>query len=626
MTRENSRRVATRASVSSLVGSETRSVRAVSDTVATLTVLNIDDTFPASRAGRVLLTDNALEVERLEAWRRVLEQSRASTLDDWQKAAILSVTSSTSSNRLHAAGIDQALETGEFADLPDAIERLADASAGQRHDSLSIMRRRIIERALFELPTRGHGAGAIVAAFPRTGVDADLEPGVQLDTALNRARSAVADCSPTPLNANQMEALASFAVSISVETFSRSAICRRLGDGNVYAVARELAFSSFRIEAGRIIHDEQLLRRRAYETALFLAVTQGAARDRLHEIRLSRALEEQGIEIAPDATVAELVAASRPQAESVAAPSAEVAQAFSAASGLRNAAYFIRMFEGLELDAYQDIVGVWTIGFGTTGPDIGPGLHITTDQAMRYLEDYVETDWRELEPAIEAELSPNQQAAILSLSYNVGRNRVAESTLVSALNEGDMAGAADQFLAWNQARINGELTIVRGLDRRRHAERALFNLSPDTDIAESVITANVPLLTQRVEIDEDRGMIGYGSVMPLNGTPNRMDEEAAREQLQADLANVRARVSNQLSQPLEPLQIEALTILAYTMGEQRFARTPVMTYVNQGNTQAALAAIGYWDESQTGMAGQRLENLSEIRASAAALFTMGFRS
>lgn len=624
--RPAARQQATRSSIAALVGTETRSIRALSDTVATLTVLNIDDAFPHSRTGRSLIDDNTLEVARLEAWRRVLEQSRASTLDDWQKAAILSVTSSTSSNRLHAAGIDQALEAGDFGALPDAIENLAETSARQGHDSLSVMRRRIIERALFELPDRGHGAGAIIAAFPQSGVHDDLPSGVLLDTALNRARSAVADCSPNPLNANQMEALASYAVSISVETFANSSICRRLGDGDAFAVARELAFSSFRIRDGRIAHDDTLLRRRAYEAALFLAVTEGAARDRLHEVRLARTLAEAGIDVAPDATVGELMAAARPEVESVAAPSAEVAQAFSATSGLRNAAYFIRMFEGLELDAYQDVAGVWTIGFGTTGLDVGPGRHITVDQAMRYLEDYVDTDWRELDPAIDADISTNQQAAILSLSYNVGRNHVASSTLVNVLNQNDLAAAADQFLVWNQARINGELTVVPGLDRRRHAERALFNLTPDADIAEAVVASNIPLTGERVEIDGERGLIGYGSIMPLEATPRRMDESAAREQLRADLANVRAYITNQLTQPIEPLQIEALTIMAYALGEDRFRRTPVMTYINQGNTQAALAAIGYWDDSRTGMAGQQIDNLSELRASAAALFTMGFRS
>lgn len=616
----------TRRSLSAVIGSETRSIRAVSDTVATLTVLNIDDTFPTTREGRTLITDDGLEIARLEAWRRVLEESRASTLDDWQKAAILSVTSSTSSHRLHAAGIDTDLENGDFTRLPDAIEALADTSGDQRHDTLSLARRRTIERALFELPSLGHGAGALIALFPDTGSTVTPPPGRQLDTALNRARSAVADCSPTPINANQMEALASFAVSVSVEVFAASAICRRLHDGDLYAVARELAFSSFRIDADRIVHDETLLRRRAYETALFLAVTQGTARDRLHEIRLARALEAQGIEVAETATEQELVVASRPQAEFVAAPTIAVDEAFSAANGLRNAAYFIRMFEGLELDAYQDVVGVWTIGFGTTGPDVRPGLHITPDQAMRYLEDYITTDWQALDDGLTAEVSAQQQAAILSLSYNVGRGRVAQSTLLEVLNNGDYDAAADQFLVWNQARINGELTVVRGLDRRRHAERALFRIAPDTDIAETVIMANIPLMRETVALAEDRVMIGYGSVAPAESAPRRVDAVAAQELLRSDLANVRARISNQLTYPLEPLQVEALTIMAFTMGERRFQRTPIMTYINQGNVQAALAAIGYWDDSQIGASGEQLANWGELRASAAALFTMGFRS
>ena len=66
--------------------------------------------------------------------------------------------------------------------------------------------------------------------------------------------------------------------------------------------------------------------------------------------------------------------------------------------------------------------------------------------------------------------------------------------------------------------------------------------------------------------------------------------------------------------------------MAFTMGERRFQRTPIMTYINQGNVQAALAAIGYWDDSQIGASGEQLANWGELRASAAALFTMGFRS
>ncbi len=40
-----------------------------------------------------------------------------------------------------------------------------------------------------------------------------------------------------------------------------------------------------------------------------------------------------------------------------------------------------KQFEGLELKAYQDSVGVWTIGYGHTGTDVKPGLVITEAQA-----------------------------------------------------------------------------------------------------------------------------------------------------------------------------------------------------------------------------------------------------
>jgi lysozyme len=38
-------------------------------------------------------------------------------------------------------------------------------------------------------------------------------------------------------------------------------------------------------------------------------------------------------------------------------------------------------FEGLRLTAYQDQAGVWTIGYGHTGPDVYRGLCITQNEA-----------------------------------------------------------------------------------------------------------------------------------------------------------------------------------------------------------------------------------------------------
>jgi ABC-type branched-subunit amino acid transport system substrate-binding protein len=46
-----------------------------------------------------------------------------------------------------------------------------------------------------------------------------------------------------------------------------------------------------------------------------------------------------------------------------------------------NGVKLIQQFEGLRLKAYQDAVGVWTIGYGHTGPDVTPGLVISQAQA-----------------------------------------------------------------------------------------------------------------------------------------------------------------------------------------------------------------------------------------------------
>ncbi len=616
-----------RSAISALVGGETRSIEAVSDTVATLTVLNVEDAFPLSRSGRSFVADDDSALARLEAWRRVLEESRAAQLEDWQKAAVLSVTSSTSSNRLHAAGIDTMLETGAFDGLPEAIEALAqDGTILTPTARISLERRRIIERALFELPINGRGAGGLVNAFPAQRGVIEPEPGLLLDSALNRARSAVADCAPDPLNGNQMEAIASFALSISVEAFRTSSICRHLGDGDFVQVARELAYSSFEIGDNTIVHDEGLARRRAYETALFLAVNEGAARDRLHEVRLARTLEARGIAVAANASVQELQSAESSPVEAVEAPIEQVATAFQTGDGLRNAAYFIRMFEGLELDAYQDIAGVWTIGFGTTGPEVGPGLHISEEQATRYLLDFIERDWRALDAEIEPALEPHEQAALLSLSYNVGRGNVVQSTLLRELNGGNYEAAAEQFLAWNKARLEGELTVVRGLDRRRHTERALFNLDAEPNIARTVLVQHLPFRETSEPISATQSIMGYGRIREGQDFPRRVDQEDALIWLDEDLARMRADITNRVTTRLEPVQIEALTLLAYAMGLERFERTPILTYINEGNTQAALAAIGYWRDTGRGRDGEPLENWEELRAATAALYTMGFRS
>lgn len=133
------------------------------------------------------------------------------------------------------------------------------------------------------------------------------------------------------------------------------------------------------------------------------------------------------------------------------------------------AARFIAKWEGCRLTAYQDVVGVWTIGYGRT-TNVHQGDTCTQEQADAWLAEEVETFRRGVRGAVLVPLTDNQLAACTSLAYNIGLAAFRGSTLLRKLNDGDYQGAADQFLVWNKA--GGR--VVQGLVNRRAAERDLF--------------------------------------------------------------------------------------------------------------------------------------------------------
>jgi len=131
----------------------------------------------------------------------------------------------------------------------------------------------------------------------------------------------------------------------------------------------------------------------------------------------------------------------------------------------------LRHFEGLRLKAYRDPVGVWTIGYGHTGPDVYEGLVWSQAQADKALRDRLD---REFVPGVLAVITRSMRQceldAMVDLAYNVGVAAFQDSTLVRKFNAGDTAGAADEFLRWDKA---GGKSLL-GLRRRRAADRALF--------------------------------------------------------------------------------------------------------------------------------------------------------
>jgi lysozyme len=129
----------------------------------------------------------------------------------------------------------------------------------------------------------------------------------------------------------------------------------------------------------------------------------------------------------------------------------------------------IKKWEGCRLTAYKDIVGVWTVGYGSTGPHVKQGLTLTQDQADKLLQD----DLDRFEASVDKNAptaSQNQFDAMVSLAFNIGTGAFEKSTLLRKLKAGDTAGAADAFLSW----VNAGGRKVQGLVNRRADERRLF--------------------------------------------------------------------------------------------------------------------------------------------------------
>ena len=131
-------------------------------------------------------------------------------------------------------------------------------------------------------------------------------------------------------------------------------------------------------------------------------------------------------------------------------------------------------FEGKRLTAYDDGVGGWTIGFGTTaypnGIKVKNGDTCTEEQAKSYMGHDLKKFEAAVNKAVTEQLTQNQFDALVSLAYNIGAGAFSQSTLVKKLNANDIRGAADQFDVW----VNAGGKRMQGLVNRRSKEKQLF--------------------------------------------------------------------------------------------------------------------------------------------------------
>jgi len=141
------------------------------------------------------------------------------------------------------------------------------------------------------------------------------------------------------------------------------------------------------------------------------------------------------------------------------------------------AARLMHQFEGCKLKAYPDPGSKdghpWTIGWGSTGPDIGPGTVWTQEQAdKRFEEDLGRFGAQVARLLGEAPTTAHQMAALVSLAYNIGAGEggLKTSTVLRKHKEGDYQGARAAFSRW---RFNDGKEMP-GLTRRRAAEAAVY--------------------------------------------------------------------------------------------------------------------------------------------------------
>jgi lysozyme len=127
-------------------------------------------------------------------------------------------------------------------------------------------------------------------------------------------------------------------------------------------------------------------------------------------------------------------------------------------------------FESCKLTAYQDVKGVWTIGWGHTG-NVRAGDTCIQEQADTWLATDIQWAVSVVNNNVTADLNQNEFNALVDFVYNAGSGHFLSSTLLKDLNAGNFNQVAHDLEMWDYC--GGQ--VCAGLLRRRVAEAAEFN-------------------------------------------------------------------------------------------------------------------------------------------------------
>ena len=127
----------------------------------------------------------------------------------------------------------------------------------------------------------------------------------------------------------------------------------------------------------------------------------------------------------------------------------------------------IKQFEGLRLTAYKCPAGVYTIGYGHTR-GVKRGQKITEEQATEFLT----ADLCNSEKTVEKynslyHWSQNEFDALVSFTFNCGSANLRTLLRNGRRNRSQIAATLPLY-----RKVGGK--VLKGLERRRAAEKALF--------------------------------------------------------------------------------------------------------------------------------------------------------
>lgn len=145
------------------------------------------------------------------------------------------------------------------------------------------------------------------------------------------------------------------------------------------------------------------------------------------------------------------------------------------AGGLEISGQFISEKEGLELSAYRDSIGIWTICRGHT-EGVKAGDVATTAQCDTFFRTDLGRQFIAVQKLVKVDIEPPTEAALTSFAFNVGIGKFKGSTLLRKLNAGDVSGACYELPRWIYAGGRNcleEGSNCAGIPQRRADEQAL---------------------------------------------------------------------------------------------------------------------------------------------------------